>query len=701
MDRPPQADSSNHTIIETFVALAPVPIAQYDTSFRFAYANQALCDLIGLPRDQILNTHVSDLKIIRMEGEGTQVAIQEKRQAEAIMEIDLPSGRKIIRAVTVPILDSSGDVIAAFGMYMDITGEEQEKRKVTQIIEDNPIPFLVLGTDLRITASNQSFISLTGYTRQQLSAMALADFTILSMKGDSARMVLQRKAPVQSEAEISFPSGKKILRLHSIPVLGPSGEVDEILITCVDLTGIRRLSNFLISEISRISKNLTNLAKGDLTFDLTVGDSDEYTEEAFRHFHQMQQNMGQAEKALTGVIAEITTLLGAIKSGTLSVRGDTRQFSGVYAGIIAGLNEVMEGVEKQIEGAITLSGEYAAGNFSAEIPAVKAEGDFLRLKEALTNIRTQVSQTLREIDHEMEELTQRAEEAHAGVRDVAEGSGVVAKNAEHVSEQSERGKENLDQVLRAMIDLSANVQEVASSTEAVTRATHETNTLSQHGVELAQNAEGGMKGIMDSTSDVDQIISEIKEEMQKIGKIVRVITDIASQTNLLALNAAIEAARAGEAGRGFAVVASEVKSLALESRASAENIGEMIHNLQSKSDQASVAMGQAEAAVKQGNTAVLETLEIFNQIVTSVDNIARNMDDVSATTEQQAASVEEITASSHEVSSLIERIAKEAVSSAAAAEQSASGTSQIASVIEDLNQIINRVSKSINKFRYT
>ncbi|HAC34330.1 MAG TPA: hypothetical protein DCF45_07415 [Gammaproteobacteria bacterium] len=58
-------------------------------------------------------------------------------------------------------------------------------------------------------------------------------------------------------------------------------------------------------------------------------------------------------------------------------------------------------------------------------------------------------------------------------------------------------------------------------------------------------------------------ISQMRNQVTGVVKLVDEISDITSQTNLLALNAAIEAARAGEAGRGFAVVAEEVRSLSL------------------------------------------------------------------------------------------------------------------------------------------
>ncbi len=68
---------------------------------------------------------------------------------------------------------------------------------------------------------------------------------------------------------------------------------------------------------------------------------------------------------------------------------------------------------------------------------------------------------------------------------------------------------------------------------------------------------------------------------QKIGDVVKLISEIAAQTNLLALNATIEAARAGEAGRGFAVVASEVKAQASQTSKATDEISSQVGAIQS------------------------------------------------------------------------------------------------------------------------
>ncbi|MCK9580780.1 MAG: methyl-accepting chemotaxis protein [Methanoregula sp.] len=432
------------------------------------------------------------------------------------------------------------------------------------------------------------------------------------------------------------------------------------------------------------------IAKGDLSRELKIRDPKDEIVPALK-------TMTDTLKAL---IAESNKLSVAAVEGRLSVRGDAARFKGGYWEIISGINKTFENVAIPMNEGIRVSGEYAAGNFTARFDEkITMQGDFLTFQNSLNGIGTDISAAMLSINQQVTNLAANTEEANASIQEVSAGSSQCAINATKVSENAEKTIKGMYQVQQGMDDLSRAIQEVAQKSESVSQLVTDTTAYSKNGMDLAKKTEVGMQGITKSSNDVDQIIGEIKGQMDKISEIVNLITDIANQTNLLALNAAIEAARAGEAGRGFAVVATEVKSLAVESRASAERISGMIENLQNQTNHAVEAVHSSNEGVRDGSFALQETITNFNKIAESIDKISHNVMEVAAAAEEQAASIEQVAGSLSEVIGLIENSSQEAQDSAAATEESSAAVDQITHVVSNINQIAEKVSHEIIKFR--
>jgi methyl-accepting chemotaxis protein len=492
------------------------------------------------------------------------------------------------------------------------------------------------------------------------------------------------------------------------------------------------MSRSITAPIDHVGTNLKELSKGHLGNRLKLSRKDEIGEMAatMDQFSDDLQNnvIGTMKKIADGdlstqmktkdaqdeitpalmttidslrlLVAEANMLSNAAVGGQLSTRGNADKFKGGYRDIVSGVNQTLDSVVGPVNEAMKVSNEYAQGNFTARVDEkLNVQGDFIRFKEALNNIGIQVSKSLSSINQQVGDLAASAEEANASVEEVSAGSAQVAKNASGVSVNAEKATQGVEQVQKAMEDLSRTIQDVATKSELVAKIVQDTTNFSKEGMELARKTEQGMQGITKSSNDVNQIIGEIKDQMDKISEIVNLITDLANQTNLLALNAAIEAARAGDAGRGFAVVATEVKSLAVESRASAERISEMIDNLQRQTQSAVDAVTSSNSGVKEGSAALQETLTSFNKIVTAIDKISQNVSDVAAAAEEQAASVEEVTASVNEVGGLMQNTTREATDAAAASEESSAAIDQITKVVANVNSIVDKVTKEVSRFR--
>nr|WP_319538118.1 methyl-accepting chemotaxis protein [uncultured Methanospirillum sp.] len=465
---------------------------------------------------------------------------------------------------------------------------------------------------------------------------------------------------------------------------------DRVEIECVgDHAKLKDSINNVHDWLAELIVYVTRISEGDLTASIRKASEKD----------QMYEPLIKMRDNIRSLIADVNELGKAGTEGNLSVRADPTRHKGEFRTIIEGMNKTLDSVIIPVNEAMVVSERYAGYDFSRRInPALAMQGDWTEFKQALDQVGANVSEAVRIINDQVKSLNSVVTQTHGSINDVSQGTNALADIAQAVSLNAERGKDGISQILKAMEDLAVNVTAVSARADEVNHLAIDTSDLSSKGTELAKGAETGMEEITISTEQVVKIVHEIMEEMKTISKITKVITDIASQTNLLALNAAIEAARAGEAGRGFAVVASEVKSLALESRRSAENITGMIESLQKKTELASETMDKSATSVQNGGKALSEMLKVFNEIIGSISTISERMDEVARSAEQQAAAVEEITASINEVDEMVLNTSKEAVSAAAASQQAAAATDQLTDQSEQVFAVATRLNGEMQKF---
>ena len=225
-------------------------------------------------------------------------------------------------------------------------------------------------------------------------------------------------------------------------------------------------------------------------------------------------------------------------------------------------------------------------------------------------------------------------------------------------------------VAEAAEQASDNVRTVATATEELSSSAAEIGRQVDRSTKIAGEA-------VDEANHTNTIVLGLSTAAQKIGDVVKLISDIASQTNLLALNATIEAARAGDAGKGFAVVANEVKSLANQTAKATEEISSQVAAMQG-------ATSKAVAAIRS----IGGTIGSINEIAATIASAVQEQD---AVTQQIARNVQEAAKGTGHVSSNITGVNQ------AAAETGAS-SNQVLSSAEELGRQAETLRADVDNF---
>jgi len=276
-----------------------------------------------------------------------------------------------------------------------------------------------------------------------------------------------------------------------------------------------------------------------------------------------------------------------------------------------------------------------------------AEGDFNFETHELSDVDTiarSVNKMTFSLSHLIGEVHMTSEEVTAGSKQITDGAQALAQSSTEQSATVEQ--------------LSATVGEITQKTQINSEKAAEASKLA---TAIKDNAEQGSRQM----DEMVGAVNEISQASQNIGKVIKVIDDIAFQTNILALNAAVEAARAGQHGKGFAVVAEEVRTLASKSAEAAKDTGELISNSIEKAEQgARIAKGTAES---------------LDGIVSGISESSRIIREIALASEEQTTGISQINAGISQVTSTVHQ-------NSATAEETAAATDQLDSQIRALRE---------------
>lgn len=284
--------------------------------------------------------------------------------------------------------------------------------------------------------------------------------------------------------------------------------------------------------------------------------------------------------------------------------------------------------------------------------------------------------------HTKDEIGQLAASINEMVLSLRTTVGGIMASAESVAAASQQISATTEEIASGTTSQANDAQtmnelfkELSNVINSVARAAEQASDLSKSTVGIAQDGGEVVRSSIEGMQLVNQQMSRLEEDSNKIGEIIDVIDDIAEQTNLLALNAAIEAARAGDQGRGFAVVADEVRKLAERSSEATKQITSIIKGMQGNTRQSVKAVGEGVISSRK-------TGEAFENIIKMVNESAHKVAEIAAASEEQAAQSSEVLIS-------IESISASTEEAAAASEETAATAQSLAGLADELNHAVS------------
>ena len=390
---------------------------------------------------------------------------------------------------------------------------------------------------------------------------------------------------------------------------------------------------------------------------------------------ELKDAQTQVERLISGVLDMAAAHQDGMITSVISPDG----LDAEYASIATKVNEMVNGhitTKKKIIGAMQA---FAKGDLDFEIEQFSGERKFIN--DAIEDVRHAFKTVVNDIqglsqaivDGNLDQVI-TPENYDGAYRDIIEAFELAyasLNNTIHeINEQINQISVTITQISSSAQSLSGDAQMQSTAVEQISATTEETDQMVRSNADSSASISKVVTAARGVTTDGQAKMAEMVAAMHDIrgastdiGKIIKVIDEIAFQTNLLALNAAVEAARAGEHGRGFAVVAQEVRNLAGRSAQAAKETSDLIESSGNK--------------VKAGVALADETQSSFVSITSDIEKIDGLMANIASSSAEQSRGITQISQAVNEITKSSMSVTSQSDELAAAAAEMEAATQSV------------------------
>ncbi len=602
-----------------------------------------------------------------------------------------------------------------------IKGFNQTIGRLVGILDEVPIPAMIIDNDYNVKYMNKVGSGVLGKTQQQLlGTKCYEQFKTSDCNtGNCAcSKAMQTDKIAHSETD-AHPNGLDLeISYTGVPLKNREGNIIGAFEVVVDQTEVKKAgkvaekrAKFQAQEIEKLIENIERVSRGDLNCDFTIGETDYDTKDIGQNHEKINESLGKTVKSIEDIMDDTKWLVDATKDGKLDTRGDASKYEGSWRELLQGVNELVDAFVAPIN----VTAEYVERISNGDMPPKITDdykGDFNEIKNNLNHL----------IDA-TEEITEVASKLSVGDTtskiEKRSSNDKMVESLQAVIDNFKHDAENLESMANGKLDIDIQIMSEADIMAKSTTALRDTlQTVSKDMDELSSAAiegklstradaakhSGDFKKIVDGVNKtLDAVIKPIEEASEVLGQMakgnlsVSVTGDYNGDHAKIkeALNNTIENVSSyikeisevlGKMSDGDMVVEINRDYLGdfVEIKNALNNIissfNEVLSNISSSAEQVSSGskqMSDSSQALSQGST----------EQASSVEELSSSITEIATQTKENAANAEEantISTSAKQNASKGNEQMKEMLGAMTEIEESSANISKIIKVIDEI-----------------